>query len=117
MSISFEPSEDERLILETVSSFSDAELRPSMRQHEDAAGVSAKVRGSFSEIGLDRLLFPEDQGGMEGGNCVAALVTERLAQGNAGASVALQTWDAVAIAFPPDSALCGATRPRCQPLP
>jgi len=97
MSINFEPTEDEGLILETVGSFSDAELRATMREHEDTGGVSAKVRKSFSEIGLDRLLFPDTLGGMGGGDRVAALVTERLARGDAGASVALQSWDSIAM--------------------
>lgn len=98
MTISFEPSEEQTLILEAVSAFASGELADAMRTHE-AEGVSAKVRRTYAEMGMDRVLFPEALGGMGAGLTTAVLISEALSKTDAGASVALQSWDLLALAL------------------
>lgn len=99
MPIDFSLSEEQELICRTVEDFARAELREQMRAHEAAGGLSERTRRLAHELGLDRLNLPEAHGGHGADERLLALVNERLAWGDAGAAVALATWQPVLAAL------------------
>lgn len=99
MAIDFSLSEDQTLVLEAVRSLAEGELAPRMREHEKAGAVPKSLRRVFAEAGMDRARFPEELGGLAIGDATQVLVNEALARADAGAAVALQSTDAVAVAL------------------
>ncbi|MBN8905303.1 MAG: acyl-CoA dehydrogenase family protein, partial [Rhodospirillales bacterium] len=74
----FEPSDDQRLLLESVSrlladTYSFAQRKGYMAQ---PAGYSPEIWGKFAELGLLGLPFPEEYGGFGGGPQEVMLVMQ-----------------------------------------
>ncbi len=97
MAIDFSLTEDQTLVLEAVRALAEGELAPRMRDHEKAGAVPKSLRRVFAEAGMDRARFPEELGGLAIGDATQVLVNEALARADAGAAVALQSTDAVAV--------------------
>jgi acyl-CoA dehydrogenase len=87
--ISFALSDDQQIIQDTVRKFAAEELRPRMREFEQAGAVPDALRKKFHELGLALLDAPEDCGGQGLGAVTAVLVHEELAAGDPGCAVAL----------------------------
>jgi acyl-CoA dehydrogenase len=87
--LSFELTEDQRLLQETVREFAAKELRPKLREWERARDVPDAARRAFHELGLALVDVPEAAGGMGLGLLTAVVAHEELAYGDPGAAVAL----------------------------
>ena len=87
--ISFELTEEQSLVRETVRKFAAEELRPVARTTERGGACPRELRGRAAELGLGLLDVPEAQGGAGLGLLGAALVHEELAFGDAGLAIAI----------------------------
>jgi alkylation response protein AidB-like acyl-CoA dehydrogenase len=96
--ISFEPSEDQQLIVSTVAEFAKTTLAPREREFEKARGLPADVRKAAQEMGLAGALVPEALGGQGLGLLTAVLINEELAYGSASAVYALPGFGAFFLA-------------------
>jgi len=86
--ISFEPTEDQKLMVESVAAFARSTLRPRIREFEKERGVSEAVRRTAHELGLGLVALPEAVGGAGLGMMTAALLEEEVAWGEASAGFA-----------------------------
>lgn len=84
--ISFDPSEDQKLMIESVAQFAKATLRPRFRDFEKARAVPEDVRKQAHELGLGTLLVPEAAGGPGLGLTTAVLLEEEVANGDPAAA-------------------------------
>jgi alkylation response protein AidB-like acyl-CoA dehydrogenase len=84
--ISFEPSEDQKLMIESVAQFAKTTLRPKIRDFEKARQIPEAVRKQAHELGLGTLLLPESCGGPGLGLTTAVLLEEEVAYGDAAAA-------------------------------
>ena len=87
--ISFAPTEDEAHMQRSVAELASATLRPRMRAHEAARGLSEETRRAAFDLGLGLLALPESAGGPGLGMRTAVLLEEEIAAGDAGAAFAL----------------------------
>lgn len=87
--ISFEPSDDQKLMIESVAQFAKAVIRPRMRETERLRGLPDDVRRTAHELGLGLVALPESVGGAGLGLVTAALLEEELAWGDPAAAFAL----------------------------
>jgi alkylation response protein AidB-like acyl-CoA dehydrogenase len=87
--LSFELSEDQAMLQETVRKFAVDELRAKLREYEKARGVPDDLRRRFHELGLLLVDVPEAAGGMGMGTLTAVVAHEELAYGDPGAALAL----------------------------
>jgi alkylation response protein AidB-like acyl-CoA dehydrogenase len=87
--IDFEPSEDQRLMQDSVASFAKATLAPRTREMERLRGVPEDVRKLAHEMGLGLLTLPESVGGSAQGLTTAVLLEEELGSADAGAAFGL----------------------------
>lgn len=87
--ISFEPTEDQKLITGTVSDFAKATLAPRAREFEKAHAVAADVRKAVHEMGLSLAAVPEALGGQGLGLLTAVMINEELAYGDPAAPFGL----------------------------
>ncbi len=87
--ISFAPTEDETLMVRSVADLASAVLRPHMRAHEAARGLSDDARRAAFALGLGALAIPESAGGPGLGLRTAVLLEEELGAGDAAAAFAL----------------------------
>ncbi len=87
--ISFEPTEDQQLILGTVADFARSSLAPRAREFEKARAVSDEVRRAAQEMSLAMAHVPESVGGQGLGLLTAVLINEELAYGDAAAAFGL----------------------------
>jgi len=87
--ISFEPTEDELALQQTVHRFAAERIRPALRECEEANGVTEELTRAFWEIGLAQMTCPSPVGGAGLGWRTAVLAEEELAWGDPGISVAL----------------------------
>lgn len=94
--ISFELSEEQKLIQDTARSFAADQLWPRLRDTEKARGLSDALGAQAHELGFSTLALPEAVGGQGLGLVEAALVDAELAWGDAGASFALPGPNALA---------------------
>jgi alkylation response protein AidB-like acyl-CoA dehydrogenase len=85
--ISFQLSEDQAMVQETVRKFALEELRPRCRVFEKE-GVPEATRKKLHDLGVTLVDVPEALGGSGLGAFTAALVHEELAFGDPGAAVA-----------------------------
>ena len=83
--ISFEPSEDQKLMQASVGDFARSLLLPRLRETERARGVAEDIRKQAHELGLGLVAVPEDAGGAGLGMTTAVLLEEELASGDPGA--------------------------------
>jgi acyl-CoA dehydrogenase len=87
--ISFELTEEQRLLEETVRAFAKEALRPAARTCEAAREVSPEIVAKHRELGLHTLTIPEALGGAGLGAVADVIVAEELAYGDPGIAAAL----------------------------
>lgn len=87
--ISFEPTEDQKLITGTVSDFAKASLAPRAREFEKAQAVGSDTRQAVHEMGLALAAVPEALGGQGLGLLTAVMINEELAYGDPAAPFGL----------------------------
>lgn len=87
--IAFEPSSEQRTIVEQVRAFAAEEIRPAYRTCEEAGRVSAGIAERAHGLGLSLLEYPEALGGLGLGMGTRVLVEEELAWGDAGIATGL----------------------------
>jgi acyl-CoA dehydrogenase len=96
--ISFEPTEDQQLIVSTVAEFAKTTLAPRTREFEKARQVPEDVRKAAHELGLAMAPVPEALGGQGLGLLTAAMINEELAYGCSAAPYALPGFGAFTLA-------------------
>ena len=77
--ISFEPTEDQKLMVESVATFARNTLRPKIREFESERGLPEVVRKTAHELGLGLVALPDAVGGAGLGMMTAALLEEEVA--------------------------------------
>ena len=87
--ISFEPSEDQGLIVQTVAELAKTALSPRAREFEKERAVSDDVKKAIQEMGLAMAAVPESLGGQGLGLLTAVLINEELAYGDPAAPFGL----------------------------
>jgi alkylation response protein AidB-like acyl-CoA dehydrogenase len=87
--IDFEPSEEQKLIQQSVAQFAKATLAPRIRAFEEARAVPAEVREHAHELGLAAAPFPEALGGSGLGLLTSVLIEEELGYADAAAAFGL----------------------------
>ncbi|MDJ0785787.1 MAG: acyl-CoA dehydrogenase family protein [Myxococcota bacterium] len=81
--IGFDPTEEQALIVETVSQFAQNEIRPVARECDESGKLPDSVLAQAHELGLVANALPESVGGGgERSAVLGALVTEELAWGD-----------------------------------
>jgi acyl-CoA dehydrogenase len=98
--ISFELTEEQRMVLDTVEAFAREEVRPAARAADEEGKVPPEVVRKIWELGLVRSVLPEQHGG-DGGQRSAvtgAVAGEALAYGDL--SIALYALAPRLIAYP-----------------
>ena len=86
--ISFEPTEDQKLMVESVAQFARSALRPRIREFEKLRGVPEEVRKTAYDLGLGLVALPEAIGGAGLGFTTAVLLEEEIAWGDPAAGFA-----------------------------
>lgn len=86
--ISFEPTEDQKLMVESVAQFARTTLRPKFRDFEKERGLPEAVRRTAHELGLGLVALPEAVGGAGLGLTTAVMLEEEIAWGDPGAGFA-----------------------------
>jgi alkylation response protein AidB-like acyl-CoA dehydrogenase len=85
----FGVSDEDQLILDSLTGFAAEQLRPNLRAHEAARAVAPAVAATFGEMGFERLELAEDLGGAGLGTLTRVLANVTLARADAGAALAL----------------------------
>ena len=95
------PTEDQQLIVETVTEFAAEQLRPQAAAADTAAAPPDGLVGAAAELGLTVLGVPEESGGLatEQSMVTGVLVAEALAHGDLGLAVACLAPAAVSTAL------------------
>jgi len=86
--ISFDPTEDQKLMVESVGTFARTALRPKIREFEKDRGISEVVRKTAHELGLGLVGLPEKVGGSGLGMTTAVLLEEEISWGDPAAGFA-----------------------------
>lgn len=86
--ISFEPSEDQALMVDSVAQFARTTLRPRAREFEALREIPDPVRRMAHELGLGMVALPEAIGGAGLGITTAVLLEEEIGWGDAAAGFA-----------------------------
>jgi alkylation response protein AidB-like acyl-CoA dehydrogenase len=95
---SFEPSEDQKTLLEAVRRFASRELRPAMRPADESGELPPAVMRSGWELGLLPASLPEEFGGFgERSVLTGVLAAEELAWGDLAGALALMAPNLVAL--------------------
>jgi alkylation response protein AidB-like acyl-CoA dehydrogenase len=84
--IDFEPTEDQRLMQDSVAQFAKTALAPRVREFERLRAVPEDVRVLAHEMGLGLLSLPEAVGGQGQGLVTRVLIEEELGSGDAAAT-------------------------------
>ncbi|MBI4952008.1 MAG: acyl-CoA dehydrogenase family protein [Myxococcales bacterium] len=87
--LSFEPTEEQKLMRDSVGDFARATLGAHAREHEAMRGVPDAVRRAAFELGLGTMDLPEDAGGQGLGLVTTVLLEEELGRADAAAAFAL----------------------------
>jgi alkylation response protein AidB-like acyl-CoA dehydrogenase len=87
--IDFEPTEDQRLMRDSVAQFAKVALAPRVRDFEKLRAVPDDVRETAHEIGLGLLSLPEAVGGQGLGLVTQVLLEEELGAADAAAAFGL----------------------------
>jgi acyl-CoA dehydrogenase len=94
----FQPSEDQRTLIEAVHRFAVRELRPHLRESDDAGALPESTTRSGWELGLLPASVPEDFGGFgERSAVTGALAAEELGWGSLAGALALMAPNLVAL--------------------
>ncbi|MCA9584832.1 MAG: acyl-CoA dehydrogenase family protein [Myxococcales bacterium] len=96
--ISFEPTEDQRLMVDSIAQFAKTTLRPRIRELEKARAVPDDVQKTALELGVGLVAVPEAVGGAGLGLLTAVLLEEELAFGDPAAGFALAGPGSLALA-------------------
>ena len=86
--ISFEPTEDQKAMVESVAGFARSTLRPRIREFEKERGLSEAVCKTAHELGLGLVALPESVGGAGLGMMTAVLLEEEVSWGEPSAGFA-----------------------------
>jgi alkylation response protein AidB-like acyl-CoA dehydrogenase len=86
--ISFEPTEDQKMMVESVAQFARTVLRPKFRDFEAERALPESVRKTAHELGLGLVALPEAVGGAGLGLTTAVLLEEEVAWGDPSAAFA-----------------------------
>jgi alkylation response protein AidB-like acyl-CoA dehydrogenase len=86
--ISFEPTDDQKAMVEVVSGFARGTLRPRIREFEKERAISEGVRKTAHELGLGLVALPEAVGGAGLGMTTAVMLEEEIAWGEPSAGFA-----------------------------
>src|SRR5687768_7461276 len=87
--ISFQPTDDQKMMVESVGQFARTSIRPNFRKTEAKRALADDVRKAGAELGLGLAPYPEALGGAGLGLMTAVLLEEELAWGDPGAAFAL----------------------------
>ena len=87
--ISFEPTDDQKMVRDSVAQFAERTLRPRIREFERARGLPEDVLLAAHAMGLPLAAFPEPVGGAGLGVVTQVLIEEELAHGDPAAAFAL----------------------------
>lgn len=100
MSFSFEADEDLEAIVEAVRGFAAEQIRPQLRELEEARGLTAELAEALVELGLTTLPLPEVLGGSDDLDARAeALCLEEIAYGDVGVAAAIPGPGSAAVAI------------------
>jgi acyl-CoA dehydrogenase len=95
---SFEPSEDQKTLVDAVRRFASRELRPAMRPAEEKGELPPAVTRAGWELGLLPASLPEEVGGFgERSVMTGVLAAEELAWGDLAGALALMAPNLVAL--------------------
>ncbi|HET8644990.1 MAG TPA: acyl-CoA dehydrogenase family protein [Vicinamibacteria bacterium] len=95
---SFEPSEDQKTLVEAVRRYAGRELRPAMRPADEARALPPQVTRAGWELGLVQGSLPEEFGGFgERSALTGVLAAEELAWGDLAGALALLAPGLVAV--------------------
>jgi len=86
--ISFEPSDDQKMMVDSVSQFAKNALRPKIREFEKERGLPESVRKTAHELGLGIVALPESIGGAGLGTVTSVLLEEEVGWGDPAAGFA-----------------------------
>lgn len=87
--IDFEPSEDQRMMQDSVAQFAKSTLAPRIRESERLRAVPEDVRRLAHEMGLGFIDIPESAGGQGLGILTRVMLEEELGSADAGAAFGL----------------------------
>lgn len=87
--VEFEPTEEQKLMIDTVHNFAEAEIREKMRDFENQENIDEEIMKKFVELGLALIEFPEEVGGQGLSLMDRILISEELAWGDPGVARAL----------------------------
>ena len=95
------PTDDQRMIVETVTEFAAEQLRPAAAAADEACAAPAAMFTTAAELGIALLGVPEELGGVatERATTTNVLVAEALAHGDLGLAVACLAPSAVSNAI------------------
>src|SRR5262245_17707580 len=111
---SFQPSDDQKTLLDGVRRFATRELRPQMRPADESGALPSSITRSGWELGLLPGSLPEEFGGFgERSVLTGALAAEELAWGDLAGALALLAPNLVAVPV----LLAGSASQRKELLP
>jgi alkylation response protein AidB-like acyl-CoA dehydrogenase len=87
--ICFEPTDDQKMVRDSVAQFAERTLRPRIREFERARRLPEDVLEAAHAMGLPLAAFPEPVGGSGLGVVTQVLIEEELAHGDPAAAFAL----------------------------
>ncbi len=87
--ITFEPTEDQRLMVDSVAQLARSALGPRVREMEKLRSVPEDIRRAAHEMGLSLVTVPEACGGQGQGMVTAVLLEEELGAADAAAAFGL----------------------------
>ncbi|MEW5851511.1 MAG: acyl-CoA dehydrogenase family protein [Myxococcota bacterium] len=87
--IHFGHDEDTKLLVDTVRSFGEKEIRPRLREFEAAGALTPSLEKAYAELGIAALSLPSSVGGSDMGERTEVLVGEELGYADLGTSYAL----------------------------
>lgn len=87
--IDFDPTDDQKMVKDSVAQFAERTLRPRLREFEKARGLPDDVLATAHGMGLPMAALPETVGGAGLGLVTQVLIDEELAYGDSAAPFAL----------------------------
>jgi alkylation response protein AidB-like acyl-CoA dehydrogenase len=111
---SFEPSDDQKTLVEAVHRFAARELRPAMRSADEAADLPGGITGAGWELGLLPGSLPERFGGFGARSAVTGVLSAvYLSWGDLAGALAVLAPNLVALPV----LLCGSDEQKAELLP
>lgn len=80
IAVDYRPSEEQRLIAETVRRFAEAEIRPHVRAWDEQQAFPDALLRAMGDLGLMGVMVPEEYGGAGLGSLELSTVMEELAR-------------------------------------